>query len=132
MADKTFECTVLTPERAVLKTSATFVAIPAHDGEIGIMYSRAPLLCRLGVGIVRMDTTEGPQRLFIDAGFAQMLDNRLSILTESAAAADEIDVNAERAAQSEANARRPITPEEHAAKDRDLARAATKIKLATS
>jgi F-type H+-transporting ATPase subunit epsilon len=131
MPDNTFKCTVLTPERAVLDTSATFVAIPAHDGEIGIMNLRAPLLCRLGVGIVRMETPEGAKRLFIDAGFAQMLGNHLSILTEQAATAEEVDVEAERTAQQEASDLRPITPEDHAAKARALARAAAKIKLAT-
>lgn len=45
MAD-TFHCSVVTPERAVLECEASFAAFPAHDGEIGIMPQRAPLLCR--------------------------------------------------------------------------------------
>ena len=36
MADKTFSCTVLTPERTVLNTEVTSAVIPAHDGEVGI------------------------------------------------------------------------------------------------
>ena len=82
VADKTFTCTVLTPERKVLETAATFAAIPAYDGEVGILHDRAPLLCRLGVGILRLDTPAGAQRIFVDAGFAEMLDNRLTVLTE--------------------------------------------------
>ena len=132
MADKTFQCTVITPESAVLKAEATSVVIPAHDGEIGILRDRAPLLCRLGIGILRLDTSEGQKRLFINAGFAEVLDNKVSILTEQAFAADQIDTSAEQQALEQARQRKAVTEEEHTARNRDLARAATKIKLASS
>lgn len=85
MADlKTFHCSLLTPDRQVLDCEATFVAIPAHDGEIGFLKNRAPLLCKLGVGTVRVESVEGDFRFLIGGGFAQMLDNELTILTEHA------------------------------------------------
>lgn len=85
MADgKTLHCSVLTPDGAVLDTDATFVAIPAHDGEIGFLMNRAPLLCKLGVGELRVDAGTTGHRFFIDGGFAQMLDNSLTVLTSSA------------------------------------------------
>ena len=132
MADKTFQCTVITPETAVLQEEATSVVIPAHDGEIGILRDRAPLLCRLGIGILRLDGSEGPKRLFIDAGFAEVLDNQVNVLTEQALAADQIDLDAERQALEDARQRKAMTAEEHAARNRDLARAGTKIKLAST
>ncbi|MEM7585203.1 MAG: ATP synthase F1 subunit epsilon [Acidobacteriota bacterium] len=84
-------CSVVTPERAILESEAQFVAFPAHDGEIGVMPQRAPLLCRLGTGILRVKTTEGTHRFFIDGGFAQMVDNKLTLLTEQARAEDELE-----------------------------------------
>lgn len=129
VADKTFTCTVLTPERKVLDTPATFAAVPAFDGEVGILHDRAPLLCRLGVGILRLDTPQGAQRIFVDAGFAEMLDNRLTVLTEQAAFAKDVDVEAERAAESAARQRHATTPQEQAQRQRDIARATTKLKL---
>ena len=48
MATNTFHCSVITPERAVLETEATFVAFPAWDGEVGILHDRAPLLFKMG------------------------------------------------------------------------------------
>ena len=101
MAD-TFQCSVVTPERAILECEATFAAFPAHDGEVGIMPRRAALLCRLGIGILRVKTTAETHRFFIDGGFAQMVDNRLTLLTEQAAGADEVDREAAQAELAEA------------------------------
>ncbi|NJL26492.1 MAG: ATP synthase F1 subunit epsilon [Thermoanaerobaculia bacterium] len=90
-ATDTFHLSVVTPERAVLDCDARFVAFPAHDGEIGILRGRAPLLCQLGIGQLRAETAEGKKELFIDGGFAQMVDNRLTILTEGAMEPAEIE-----------------------------------------
>jgi F-type H+-transporting ATPase subunit epsilon len=78
----TFHVSVITPERAVLEADATFAAFPAHDGEVGILHNRAPLLYRLGSGLLRVEAADGKHALFVDGGFAQMVDNRLTILTE--------------------------------------------------
>lgn len=92
MADsKTFQCSVVTPEKVVLECEARFVALPAHDGEIGLLRSRAPLVCRLAIGKLRVETQEGMQTFYIDGGFAEMADNDLTVLTEDARRADEID-----------------------------------------
>lgn len=80
----TFHISVITPERAVLDGEATFVAFPAHDGEVGVLHGRAPFLFKLGAGLLRVDGPEGKQALFIAGGFAQMVDNRLTLLTEVA------------------------------------------------
>ncbi len=87
----TFQCTVVTPERATLDCEASFVALPAWDGEIGILRHRAPLLCRLGIGLLRIESPQGNHRLLVDGGFAEMANNRLTILTSSAKRAEDLD-----------------------------------------
>ncbi|MFL6260665.1 MAG: ATP synthase F1 subunit epsilon [Thermoanaerobaculia bacterium] len=87
----TFHCSVITPERAVLEADATFVAFPAHDGEVGILPNRAPLLFKMGAGELRVESPQGNQVLFVDGGFAQMVENRLTLLTEVARKIEEID-----------------------------------------
>jgi len=94
MAKDTFHCSVITPERAVLETEATFVAFPAWDGEVGILHDRAPLLFKMGTGELRVESPEGNQTLFVDGGFAQMVDNKLTLLTEQAKKIGEIDAAA--------------------------------------
>ena len=76
-----FQCVVVTPERVVLECEAEFAALPAWDGEIGIMRSRAPLMVKLGIGVLRVKSSEGEQRRAIGGGFAEMVDNKLSVLT---------------------------------------------------
>lgn len=87
----TFHCSVITPERAVLETDATSVVFPAHDGEVGILPNRAPLLFKMGAGELRVESPQGSQLLFVDGGFAQMVENRLTLLTEVAKKIEEID-----------------------------------------
>ena len=91
MADHgTFQCSVVTPERAVLECEARSVVLPAWDGEIGILRNRAPLVCRLGIGELRVETASEKHTLFLDGGFAEMSDNRLTILTSAARLPEEL------------------------------------------
>ena len=114
----------------MLDTEATFLAFPAHDGEIGVLRDRAPLLCKLGTGVLRIETTPANQRLFIDGGFAQVLHNQVVILTEQALRGDEIDVAQARAALDAARARRAPTLDEADARQRDIRRELAKLNAA--
>ncbi len=89
--DSGFKCVVVTPERVVLECDAEFVALPAWDGEIGIMRSRAPLMVKLGIGVLRVKSDEGERKLAISGGFAEMVDNKLSVLTEHAHSSKDLD-----------------------------------------
>ncbi len=102
-----FQCVVVTPEQQVMDESLTQAIVPAHDGLIGILTDRAPLLVKLGAGPLRVDLANGQKRyFFIDGGVAQMKDNKLTILTQDAIAAQEVDAEAARAEYAEAVARR--------------------------
>ena len=126
----TFQCSVITPERAVLETQATFVAFPAHDGEVGILKNRAPLLYKLGIGELRVESPEGNHRLFVDGGFAQMVENRLTILTDQAKRIDEIDRAAAQRALEEARTLPTVTDADFAARQRAMKRAEVQLHLA--
>lgn len=124
-----FQLSVVTPERAILDVEARSVVFPAHDGEIGILTNRAPLLCQLGIGPLRVETETEKHVFMVDGGFAQMVDNRLTILTEQARKASEIDREAAREALKEAMARQASTAEEYAERQRDIRRARVQLKL---
>ncbi len=128
----TFHCTVITPERKVLECDAKFVAFPAHDGEIGILTRRAPLVCKLGIGAMRIETADHKQEMFIDGGFAQVLDNRLTILTEQARNPEDIDAAAGRQALVEARAMTITDEISSTARSNAIRRAQIQIKLARS
>ena len=91
-------CAVITPDRQVLDVTADSVVMPAHDGLIGILRGRAPLLCKLGIGIVKLVIGNEERRLFVDGGFAQVRDNKVTILTSAALEPDQIERPAAEAA----------------------------------
>jgi F-type H+-transporting ATPase subunit epsilon len=121
---------VVTPEAVVLEARASSVSLPAHDGEIGILRNRAPLVCSLGIGVLRLETDEGPQRLFVDGGFAEVHDNQLTILTNRAERSDDIDGKAARQALDEASAMRITDEASLTARQNALARAKARLRLA--
>jgi F-type H+-transporting ATPase subunit epsilon len=126
----TFHCSIVTPERSVLDCEAKFVAFPAHDGEVGVLPHRAPLVYKLGTGQLRVQAVDGSQLFFVDGGFAQMLDNQLTILTSQARRVTELDAAAAERALTEARAMK--IPDEAAFKSRThaVARAKAQLKLA--
>jgi F-type H+-transporting ATPase subunit epsilon len=126
----TFHCSVITPERAVLETDATFVAFPAHDGEVGILRDRAPLLFKMGIGVLRVESPEGNHTFFVDGGFAQMVDNRLTLLTEQAKRAEEIDRAAAQRALAEAHDLPMVDDAAFAARQKAVKRAQVQLELA--
>jgi F-type H+-transporting ATPase subunit epsilon len=82
-----FKCVVVTPEQQLFDETITQAIVPAHDGKVGILTDRAPLLVKLGAGELRLDLNGGQSRRFtIRGGLAQMKDNHLTILTNEAAA----------------------------------------------
>ena len=82
----------------MLECEAKFVAFPAHDGEVGVLPDRAPLVCKMGIGVLRVETGDAAHLFFVDGGFAQVLNNRATILTEQARRVEELDAaGAERA-----------------------------------
>jgi F-type H+-transporting ATPase subunit epsilon len=128
----TFQCSVITPERPVLECEATFVSFPAHDGEIGALVNRGPLVCKLGIGALRVESPSGKHEIFVDGGFAQLADNHLTILTEQAKKSGEIDAVAVNQTMVEARAMATPTIEAVEARSDAIKRAQVQLKIARS
>ena len=128
-----FQCTVVTPEEQVFDETVSQAILPAHDGQIGILTDRAPLLVKLGLGQLRLDVAGGQSRtFFVDGGIAQMKDNRLTILTQEATPAAEIDAETARAEYAEAEARIPTDDRTREDRARAMRRARAKQELAAA
>ena len=126
-----FQCVVVTPEEQTLDESVTQVILPAHDGEIGILTHRAPLLVKLGLGPLRLDLANGQQRtLYVEGGVAQMKDNRLTILTQQAIVPEKISRESARAEMAEAQSQRITDQRSFDDRQRRLARARAMESLA--
>ena len=128
-----FHLSVVTPEREVLAVQAKFVALPAYDGEMGILAHRAPLLAKLGAGMLRVEEASGAKRtLFVAGGFAQMVDDKLTLLTEEAVEPEKITVEQARASFAEAEKLPNLTDADNARREAAFARARALARLAKS
>jgi F-type H+-transporting ATPase subunit epsilon len=126
-----FHVVIVTPEQQVLDETVTQAILPAHDGEIGIMTDRAPLLVKLGQGRLQLDLQGGQKRLlYVEGGVAQMKDNNLTILTQMALPVSEIDGESARAELAEASAQKITDEKSFEDRQRRLQRARSMQELA--
>ena len=112
-----FQCVIVTPEAQVFDQQVTQAIVPAHDGLVGILTDRAPLLVKLGIGALQLDATQGGRKtLFVSGGIAQMKDNKLTIVTDDALEPRELDAETARAELAEATAQ--VTTDQKSFDDR--------------
>lgn len=87
---------IVTPEKKVLSESVESVTVPTTSGEIGILTSHAPLISTLKSGILSYTRGGVTERMVVAGGFVEVSANNVSVLTDSAETAAEIDVEAAR------------------------------------
>ncbi|MBL6724934.1 ATP synthase F1 subunit epsilon [Rubripirellula sp.] len=105
-------CVVVTPERTQLDREAEYISLPMFDGELGVMNGRAPMIGRLGYGTMKLQTAAGPERYYIDGGFAHVEGDVVNVLTGKAIPVDLLDSEEARNALQEALELPASSPEE--------------------
>ena len=123
-------CIVVTPERTELDREAEFVALPMADGELGVLGGRAPMIGRLGYGVLRLQTAAGPERFFVDGGFAQVEEDTVSVLTARAIRVDLLDGDDAQSSLEEALDMPAGSPEQAQLKNAAVARARGMVRAA--
>ena len=78
---------VITPESTIYEGDADQVIAPAVTGSLGILRGHAPLMALLGSGTLRIDRGREQKSFAVSGGFLQVVDNHVTVLSESAAAA---------------------------------------------
>jgi F-type H+-transporting ATPase subunit epsilon len=76
---------VYTPEREVVDREVREVTAPGALGEIGVLPDHAALVTALEPGQLTYREDGGITRLTIGAGFAEVRDNVMTVLADSAA-----------------------------------------------
>ena len=103
---------LVTPERLVLSEEVDEVRVPGTLGELGVLPGHTPLLTSLGTGPLSYFRGSSSHRLAVQGGFAEVLPDRVSVLARVADAPGDIDVDAARAALTEAEAKLPTASAE--------------------
>jgi F-type H+-transporting ATPase subunit epsilon len=114
-------CIVVTPERTVCDVISDFVALALYDGEIGIAPGRAPMIGRLGCGEMRITEDGHVRRYYVENGFVEVSGNLVTVLTDRAIPAQQLDAAVIQEQLDSARSRRATTPETMAARDRAVA-----------
>ena len=125
------QCVVVTPERTILDEPVEFVALPLYDGEIGIAPGRTPLIGRLGFGEMRTTLGGATRRYFLDGGFAQVRDNVVTVLTNRAIPAEQLDASSVTTELERAKALPAGTTVAQDAKTRAVDRARAQVRVAS-
>ena len=123
-------CVVVTPESTVLETKADFVVLPLFDGEFGVDRHHSPMIGRLGYGELRIRTAGQLQRFYVDGGFVQVAGDVVSVLTDRALPAGEVDRAAAEEQLQSAFAQPAAGQEQLAIRQRHIARARGQIRVA--
>jgi F-type H+-transporting ATPase subunit epsilon len=75
---------VVTPEQTLLDCQSDSVVVPMIDGQKGFWPKHAPMIGRLGPGVMKVQQGGTTRRYFLEGGFVQMDRNVLSVLTSVA------------------------------------------------
>lgn len=124
------ECIVVTPEETALQTPAQFVALPLFDGEIGIAPGRAPLIGRLGHGEMRIREGTKTLRYYVDGGFVEVNGDIVSVLTNRAVKAEDLDPEVAEAELEAARKKPANTLELMGIRDRAVAQSRGQLRVA--
>ena len=84
MADLHFE--LVTPERLVRSEDVHMVVVPGTEGDFGVLAGHAPAMSTIRNGELAVYKSAGgePERIAITGGFAEVNDQGLTVLAETA------------------------------------------------
>lgn len=123
--DRTFSIRIITPERVFYEGTATMAEFNTSEGEIGVYAGHIPMTVILKPGVLTLTEESGQKKAALHTGFAEILQDSITILAEEAEWPGEIDIARAEAARERAEAR----IREHKA-DTDIARAETALQRA--
>lgn len=106
-----FQFRVVTPRRLLLDEQVREVTAPGTVGEFGVLPDHITFLTSLEIGMLSYRTERGTRRLAVRGGFAEVVDNVMTVLADDAALADDIDPTVARTDLQDADAKlRGLSP----------------------
>ena len=101
----TLQLEVVTPDKTVVSEAVEMAICPGVVGEFGVLPNHVSLLSALKIGDLRYRVNGKDEHVFISGGFADVNNNVLSVLAESAEKAADIDEARAKAAKERAEKR---------------------------
>lgn len=83
---------LVSPERLLYEGESTEVLARTVEGEIGFLPGHIPFVGTLLPGVVQVQTDAGWQRIAVHSGFIELANDHLTLLSDVAELAEDIDV----------------------------------------
>ena len=117
---------LVSPERILYSGAARVVICRTTEGEIAFLNGHAPFIGALGIGAVTLGLEEGgEEKVAVHGGFVEVRDNKVTLLSDVAELASQIDVPRARAALESSEA----AYKQEASQDNDEALRRAKVRL---
>ena len=129
----TFGLKIIASDKVFYEGRCRNLVIPAPDGEKGILPNHENMVIAIVVGIARMEIEEGMwQEVAVGSGFVEIVNNRVTLLVETAERPEDIDVRRaeEQRERAEEQMRQKQSIQEYYHTQASLARAMNRLRLA--
>ena len=104
---------IITPEKTVVKDEVDVVEATGAEGEFGIMPGHTQFLTALAIGEIRYKKGNETVYLASSGGFAEVVEDKVTLLVDTAERSHEIDVDrAKRAMERAESALKTMTYDE--------------------
>jgi F-type H+-transporting ATPase subunit epsilon len=102
---KTLKVSVVTPDGPVYESDVDMVVARAQSGELGVLPGHIPMVAPLQIGGVRMKKGDKTEQVAVNGGFLEVRPDKVTILAQTAEAAEEIDLTRAEEAKKRAEQR---------------------------
>ena len=132
---------IVVPDEHVFQGNAEIVRAPGVEGSFEVLKDHAPMIAAFGIGTLVVKTEDAHRfaDMFDDriifatsGGFLEVLDNRVTVIAETAEPASEIDVDRARTAEERAlkRLRQEDVPVDQGRAEEALERARNRVRVA--
>ena len=118
---------VVTPEKVMVSQEVDIVVASGSLGEFGVLEGHVPFLTGIDPGELRFTSGNTTERFFVTIGFAEVSNNKVSVLVDAAERAADIDLERARLALERAKERLAM---DRGKEDIDFLRAEVALKRA--
>lgn len=129
----TFGLKIIASDKVFYEGRCRKLTLPAPDGEMGLLANHENMVIAIAVGIARMETGEGNhQEIALGQGFAEVVNNRVTLIVDTAERPEDIDVRhaQEQRERAEEQMRQKQSIQQYYHTQASLARAMNRLRLA--
>ena len=127
-----FSLKIIASDKVFFDGKCNLLIIPGIDGQMGVMAHHLNMITAVDVGEIRFETEDGIEhKAVVGKGFAQMMNNRVTVFVETAERPEDVDVKRAKEAKERAleQLRQKQSIKEHYHTQASLARAMTRLKV---